>query len=206
MSVNGDEESVAMELSDTNATMSKMVELDTFAQNMLVSIYNLKMGLKSLEANLRNYQKESKKLFQSMKAKPKKIKPAKVGGGDIGEKKERKPTGFFKKTKIRKELTDFFNNPEVSTFISLISAEEKLKEDSKFEEMDENMMISRPSTTKIINRYIKEKKLVNPQNSQYIIPDDRLKKLLTPLETTDKKSGGYRYFNLQKYIKHLFYK
>jgi len=206
MSVNGDEESVAMELSDTNATMSKIVELDTFAQNMLVSIYNLKMGLKSLEANLRNYQKQSKKLFQSMKAKPKKIKLAKVGGGDIGEKKERKPTGFFKKTKIRKELIDFFNNPEVSTFISLISAEEKLKEDSKFEEMDENLMISRPSTTKIINRYIKEKKLQNPQNSQYIIPDDKLKKLLTPLETTDKKSGGYRYFNLQKYIKHLFYK
>jgi len=202
MSVNGDEESVIMELSDTNATMSKMVELDTFAQNMLVSIYNLKMGLKSLEANLRNYQKESKKLFQSMKAKPKKIKPAKAGGA----KKEREPTGFFKKTKIRKELIDFFNNPEVSTFISLISAEEKLKEDSKFEEMDDNMMISRPSVTKIINRYIKEKKLENPQNSQYIIPDDRLKKLLTPLETTDKKSGGYRYFNLQKYIKHLFYK
>jgi len=205
MSVNGDEESVAMELSDTNATMSKMVELDTFAQNMLVSIYNLKMGLKSLEANLRNYQKESKKLFQSMKAKPKKIKQSKVGGA-VDEKKERKPTGFFKKTKIRKELIDFFNNPEVSTFISLISAEEKLKEDSKFEEMDDNMMISRPSATKIINRYIKEKKLENPQNSQYIIPDDKLKKLLTPLETTDKKSGGYRYFNLQKYIKHLFYK
>jgi chromatin remodeling complex protein RSC6 len=202
MSVNGDEESVAMELSDTNATMSKMVELDTFAQNMLVSIYNLKMGLKSLEANLRNYQKESKKLFQSMKAKPKKIKPVKTGGA----KKEREPTGFFKKTKIRKELIDFFINPDVSTLISLISAEEKLKEDSKFEEMDENMMISRPSTTKIINRYIKEKKLENPQNSQYIIPDDRLKKLLTPLETTDKKSGGYKYFNLQKYIKHLFYK
>ena len=202
MSVNGDEESVIMELSDTNATVSKMVELDTFAQNMLVSIYNLKMGLKSLEANLRNYQKESKKLFQSMKAKPKKIKPAKAGGA----KKEREPTGFFKKTKIRKELIDFFINPEVSSFISLISAEEKLKEDSKFEEMDENMMISRPSTTKIINRYIKEKKLENPQNSQYIIPDDRLKKLLTPLETTDKKSGGYKYFNLQKYIKHLFYK
>ena len=206
MSVNGDEESVAMELSDTNATMSKMVELDTFAQNMLVSIYNLKMGLKSLEANLRNYQKESKKLFQSMKAKPKKIKSAKVGGGDSGAKKERKPTGFFKKSKIRKELIDFFNNPEISTFISLISAEEKLKEDSKFEEMDEHLMISRPSATKIINRYIKEKKLENPQNSQYIIPDDKLKKLLTPLETTDKKSGGYRYFNLQKYIKHLFYK
>jgi chromatin remodeling complex protein RSC6 len=205
MSVNGDEESVAMELSDTNATMSKMVELDTYAQNMLVSIYNLKMGLKSLEANLRNYQKESKKLFQSMKAKPKKIKSAKVGGA-VDEKKERKPTGFFKKSKIRKELIDFFNNPEISTFISLISAEEKLKEDSKFEEMDENMMISRPSATKIINRYIKEKKLENPQNSQYIIPDDKLKKLLTPLETTDKKSGGYRYFNLQKYIKHLFYK
>ena len=202
MSVNGEEESVIMELSDTNATISKMVELDTFAQNMLVSIYNLKMGLKSLETNLRNYQKESKKLFQSMKAKPKKIKQTKVGGA----KKEREPTGFFKKTKIRKELIDFFINPEVSTIISLISAEEKLKEDSKFEEMDENMMISRPSTTKIINRYIKEKKLENPQNSQYIIPDDKLKKLLTPLETNDKKSGGYKYFNLQKYIKHLFYK
>ncbi len=205
MSVNGDEVSVAMELSNTNASVSKIVELDTFAQNMLVSIYNLKMGLKSLEANLRNYQKESKKLYQSMKVKPKKIKPAKIGG-ESGEKKERKPTGFFKKTKIRKELIDFFNNPEISTLISLLSAEEKLKVDSKFEEMDEYLMISRPSATKIINRYIKEKKLENPQNSQYIIPDDKLKKLLTPLETTDKKSGGYRYFNLQKYIKHLFYK
>ena len=86
---------------------------------------------------------------------------------------------------------------------------QKLRFEDRFEfdiEMDENMMISRPSATKIINRYIKEKKLENPQNSQYIIPDDKLKKLLTPLETTDKKSGGYRYFNLQKYIKHLFYK
>jgi hypothetical protein len=27
---------------------------------------------------------------------------------------------------------------------------------------------------------------------------------LAPLETLDKKNGGYRYFNLQKYIKHLF--
>lgn len=200
MSINGEVESIA-ELSDTNATLSKIVELDTFAQNMFVSIYNLKMGLKSLETNLRNYQKESKKLFQSMKAKPKKIKL--VTGG---AKKSREPTGFFKKSKIRKELIDFFNHPEISTIISLISAEEKLKEDSKFEEMDENMMISRPSATKIMNRYIKEKKLENPQNSQYIIPDDKLKKLLTPLESTDKKSGGYKYFNLQKYIKHLFYK
>ncbi len=200
MSVNGEDESL-VELTDTNATVSKMVELDTFAQNMFVSIYNLKMGLKSLETNLRNYQKETKKLFQSMKAKPKKIKPA-TGGA----KKGREPTGFFKKSKIRKDLIDFFNNPEISTIITLITAEEKLKEDSKFEEMDENMMISRPSATKIINRYIKEKKLENPQNSQYIIPDDKLKKLLTPLETTDKKSGGYKYFNLQKYIKHLFYK
>ena len=140
MSVNGDEVSVAMELSNTNASVSKIVELDTFAQNMLVSIYNLKMGLKSLEANLRNYQKESKKLYQSMKVKPKKIKPAKIGG-ESGEKKERKPTGFFKKTKIRKELIDFFNNPEISTLISLLSAEEKLKVDSKFEEMDEYLMI-----------------------------------------------------------------
>ena len=200
MSVNGEDESL-VELTDTNATISKMVELDTFAQNMFVSIYNLKMGLKSLETNLRNYQKETKKLFQSMKAKPKKIKPA-TGGA----KKGREPTGFFKKSKIRKDLIDFFNNPEISTIITLITAEEKLKEDSKFEEMDENMMISRPSATKIINRYIKEKKLENPQNSQYIIPDDKLKKLLTPLETADKKSGGYKYFNLQKYIKHLFYK
>ena len=86
--------------------------------NKFLSIYNLKMGLKSLETNLRNYQKESKKLFQSMKAKPKKIKAA-TGGA----KKCREPTGFFKKSKIRKDLIDFFNHPEISTIISLISAE-----------------------------------------------------------------------------------
>ena len=37
-----------------------------------------------------------------------------------------------------------------------------------------------------------------------LIFHDKLKKILAPLETLDKKNGGYRYFNLQKYIKHLF--
>jgi len=39
-----------------------------------------------------------------------------------------------------------------------------------------------------------------------LIFHDKLKKILAPiapLETLDKKNGGYRYFNLQKYIKHL---
>jgi len=191
-------DSVNSEVND----VSKYVELDTIAQTLLVSIYNMKIGLRNMEINIRNYQKETKKVLNSYKNN--KSKKNSTNGINI-EKKEREPTGFAKKTKIRKELIDFFNNPEVSGIIAIISSEESLNENSKFKEMDSDLMISRPSTTKIINRYIKEKNLQNPSSLQHIIPDDKLKKILTPLEACDKKTGGYRFFNLQKYIKHLFY-
>jgi chromatin remodeling complex protein RSC6 len=86
----------------------------------------------------------------------------------------------------------------------MIISEEEENEDSKFEYLDSENKINRPSVTKIINRYIKERGLQTPYNKQFFIPDERLKKILLPLETTDKKNGGYRCFNLQKYIKHMF--
>jgi chromatin remodeling complex protein RSC6 len=42
---------------------------------------------------------------------------------------------------------------------------------------------------KMINRYIHDKGLQNVTNKQFFIPDDKLKKILAPLETLDKKNG-----------------
>lgn len=59
--------------------------------------------------------------------------------------------------------------------------------------------LPRTQVTRDINIYIKEHNLQNPENKKFILPDDTLKTLLR-LEPTDLLS----YFNLQKYMKHLF--
>ena len=59
--------------------------------------------------------------------------------------------------------------------------------------------LPRTDVTRRLNVYIKEKQLQNPENKKNIIPDAPLKTLLR-LEATDVLS----YFNLQRYMKHLF--
>jgi chromatin remodeling complex protein RSC6 len=167
---------------------------------MMISLYNLRLSLKNIENNLRHYEKETNKLIRGLIKNQKGSKTKKNGE----EKKDRLPSGFNKKTSVRNELLDFFKLPEVAEVINMIISEEEENEDSKFEYLDSENKINRPSVTKIINRYIKERGLQTPYNKQFFIPDERLKKILLPLETTDKKNGGYRCFNLQKYIKHMF--
>lgn len=185
---------------DTNDLM-KITELTVDAQQIVASLFNLRIQIKNIENSVRKYEKETMKFIRYLK-KNQRSRTVKKGG-DI-DKKDREPSGFAKKSKVKKELVDFFKHPDVINVISMISNEEDMKEDSKFEPLDDDGMINRPSVTKILNRYIKEKGLQNQSNKQIILPDDKLKKLLTPLETVDKKTGGYRCFNLQKYIKHLF--
>jgi len=179
----------------------KIAELNIEATTILISLHNLKVAIKNIEGNVRHYQRETVKFIRHLKKNQKNRSSKKFGEA---EKREREPSGFAKKSKVKKELADFFRRPDVSNIIDIIMNEEDLKEDSKFEALDDENMINRPSATKIINRYIKEKNLQNQTNKQYIIPDDTLKKILAPLEKSDKSKGGYRCFNLQKYIKHLF--
>ena len=188
------------EVENDDSNILKLSALNVESQSMMISLYNLRLSLKNIENNLRHYEKETNKLIRGLIKNQKGGKTKKNGE----EKKDRMPSGFNKKTPVRKELLDFFKNAEVSVIIDKIISEEEENEDSKFEYLDSENKINRPSVTKIINRYIKEKELQTPYNKQFFIPDERLKKILLPLETTDKKNGGYRCFNLQKYIKHMF--
>jgi chromatin remodeling complex protein RSC6 len=185
---------------EDNSELLKISELTVQSQTILISLYNLRVNIKNIETNFRNYERESIKFIRQLRKNQKSRGTLKK----VEDKKEREPSGFAKKSKIRRELVEFLKNPEIIAITNEIVLEEDAKDDSKFQKLDDDNMINRPSTTKIINRYVKEKGLQNVTNKQFFIPDDKLKKILAPLETLDKKNGGYRYFNLQKYIKHLF--
>ena len=185
---------------EDNSELLKISELTVQSQTILISLYNLRVNIKNIETNFRNYERESIKFIRQLRKNQKSRGTLKK----VEDKKEREPSGFAKKSKIKRELVEFLKNPEIIAITNEIILEEEAKEESKFQKLDDESMINRPSTTKIINRYVKDKGLQNVTNKQFFIPDDRLKKILAPLETLDKKNGGYRYFNLQKYIKHLF--
>jgi chromatin remodeling complex protein RSC6 len=185
---------------EDNSELLKISELTVQSQTILISLYNLRVNIKNIETNFRNYERESIKFIRQLRKNQKSRGTLKR----VEEKKEREPSGFAKKSKIKRELVEFLKNPEIVAITNEIVLEEDAKDDSKFQKLDDDNMINRPSTTKIINRYVKDKGLQNVTNKQFFIPDDKLKKILAPLETLDKKNGGYRYFNLQKYIKHLF--
>ena len=185
---------------EDNSELLKISELTVQSQTILISMYNLRVNIKNIETNFRNYERESIKFIRQLRKNQKSRGTLKK----VEDKKEREPSGFAKKSKIKRELVEFLKNPEIVTITNEIVLEEDAKDDSKFQKLDDDNMINRPSTTKIINRYVKDKGLQNVTNKQFFIPDDKLKKILAPLETLDKKNGGYRYFNLQKYIKHLF--
>jgi len=185
---------------ESSNDLLKIGELNVEAQTIIISLYNLRVAIKNIENNVRHYERETIKFIRQLR----KNQKGKGLTKRVDDKRDREPSGFAKKSKVRRELIDFFKNPEVILMVNGILQEEESKDDSKFEVIDDEGMINRPSSTKIINRYIREKGLQNPTNRQFFTPDDKLKKILAPLESLDKKNGGYRCFNLQKYIKHLF--
>jgi chromatin remodeling complex protein RSC6 len=88
----------------------------------------------------------------------------------------RKASGFVKPTLITNELADFLNKPHGTE-------------------------MARTEACREINAYINAKGLKNKQNGRIIEPDTVLAKLLN-VQPTDELS----YFNLQKFMKHLFVK
>jgi len=88
----------------------------------------------------------------------------------------RKASGFVKPTLITNELADFLNTPHGTE-------------------------MARTEACREINAYINAKGLKNKQNGRIIEPDAVLAKLLN-VQASDELS----YFNLQKFMKHLFVK
>lgn len=87
---------------------------------------------------------------------------------------EHKPSGFAKEALISDELAKFLGK-------------------------ESGTMMARTHVTKEINAYIKKHKLQDPNHGKIINPDKRLKTLLR-VGTGEELT----YFNLQKYMKHLF--
>ena len=105
--------------------------------------------------------------------------------------------------KKRKSTTSGFDKPIVLT----TAAKTFITKSCKGEVTD---TLSRRDVNKFIHSYIKDNNLQNPENRRQIKPDSHLKKILSELSKEKNKNGtvdaeqGYTYFNLQKYIKHIF--
>jgi upstream activation factor subunit UAF30 len=84
------------------------------------------------------------------------------------------PSGFAKPNKISDELCDFIGEPHGT---------EK----------------SRTDITRFINAYIKEHNLNKPENKRFILPDEKLRKILN-VDANEE----INYFILQKLISHHF--
>ena len=89
---------------------------------------------------------------------------------------KRNPSGFAKPTKLSDELCDFLGVAHGSS-------------------------MARTIVTKHINEYIKKNSLQDESDKRHIIPDEKLKKILSI-----KEGDKLTYFNLQTYIKQHFKK
>jgi len=87
----------------------------------------------------------------------------------------RSPSGFNKPAKLNPDLCAFLDLPEGSE-------------------------LARTNVTRQLNVYIKEHNLQNPENKKHILPDEKLATLLN-LTGGDQQLS---YFNLQRFMKHLF--
>ena len=185
-----------------NKDIIRLAELNLESQSILVSLYNLRVQIKNIENNVKDYEKETTKIIKNLikNSIPKKDKKKPKSKGN------RKLCGFAAKTNVNKELISFLNEEKVKKCIKIIKDEisESNNSKSSFQDLDDNNMISRTSVTKIINKYIKINDLQNKNNRIYIIPDELLSTILLPLDKKDEDNGGYKYFNLQKYTKHLY--
>lgn len=96
-----------------------------------------------------------------------------VAGGS-GEDKPRKPSGFQLPTDISDELAEFMG-------------------------VAKGTQLPRASVTTYFSKYVRDKKLSDPEDGRRIIPDATLKKLLRVAD-----GEVVTYFALQKHLKHHF--
>jgi chromatin remodeling complex protein RSC6 len=140
------------------------------------------------------FKKELASQLKTMITQTKKLEK-KVGKNKTVEKKKRKVTtsGFDKEVDLIKEAKSF------------------ITKDCKGN-VGEGHPVSRRDVNKFIHTYIKANDLQNPENRRQIKPDKALQSILSPLSSEKNKNGiadsdaGYNYFNLQRYIKHIFIK
>ena len=131
------------------------------------TLVTLKSQITSLQQQIKKLETDLKKDFV------KKYKEIEIRKN---KKKERKPSGFAKPSKITESLSEFMNRGK-----------------------DE--LVARTEVTRYIIEYIKKEELQNKEDRRKIMPDMKLMKLL---EIPEKEE--LTYFNLQKYMNKHFVK
>ena len=121
------------------------------------------------------------------------------------ENKEAKKEAKKDKKKNKKKSSNSQSNTPV-TLNGLTRPMSVKKELCVFLHKPLDTKMSRTETTKEVAKYIKKNKLNKEENKMYWVPDETLQSILEPLNEKDKEKGGYSYFNLQRYMTHLFIK
>ena len=165
-----------------------IVALQQDGEEIIMQLTLLRGKVKDLEAQMKIYVKDVSKMVSKK-------------GGRKPRAERKSPSGFAKKTKVTDVMEKFMKDGEVVKIVDGIKSE-----NATFEGLDANGMMSRPSATKIVNAYIRAKGLQDPNSKKNFKPDAKLKKILTPLTPEDTAKGGYSFFNLQRYMAHLYVK
>jgi chromatin remodeling complex protein RSC6 len=130
-------------------------------------------GINNFKTQISSLQQNLKNLEKNVKKQMNGLKKIVTKNNNKGN---RAPSGFATPRKVTNELCNFMNKSNGTE-------------------------IARTEVTKALIAYIKENKLENEQNSQFIYPDEKLKFLL------DIKDGDeLTYFNIQKYMNKHFIK
>lgn len=138
----------------------------------------------SIIETLQTFQNQLKDILTQVKSLQKEhVKLQKQKGKKVTKKQQssetaskRQPSGFAKPTKLSAELCEFLGVPL-------------------------DTMLARTEVTRILNEYIKKNNLQDPNDRRKIVPDDKLKKILTLTEGVPLS-----YFSLQSSIKNHFIK
>lgn len=164
-----------MDNTSTNNTIITPTNTNTrlsSADKLSASITDINLSIAALKTSLSLLDKHAKKLSHALDAIHKK---------DLKllnkPKKERKPCGFALPSPISDDMCVFLGRPNGS-------------------------LVSRIEITQFINDYIKKFSLENPNNKQFIIPNDPLW-LILGNDARDKK---LTHFTIQKYINKHFIK
>jgi chromatin remodeling complex protein RSC6 len=154
-------------------TKSKSLTDEDQANEIFDQFETILNGMNNFKTQISSLQQNLKNLEKNVKKQMNGLKKIVTKNNNKGN---RSPSGFATPRKVTNELCNFMNKSSGTE-------------------------IARTEVTKALIAYIKENKLENEQNSQYIYPDEKLKFLL------DIKDGDeLTYFNIQKYMNKHFIK
>ena len=143
--------------------------VDRFAV-ILSKLQSWQSDIKEAILTIKALQKEHNKLKTQKGGR----KGRKNGGATSATGEKRTPSGFAKPTNLSDELCDFLGIARGSS-------------------------LARTEVTRIINQYVKDNKLQNAEDRRMIVPDDKLRTIVTL-----GKDDRLTYFNLQSFIKRHF--